>query len=262
MESVLTQTSNDFEYIIIDGASTDNSVEVIKEFLAIPEYATKITYWVSEPDKGIYNAMNKGILKATGEYCLFLNSGDWLVDGNVLDITLNNINSNGDVFYGNVIEVENNSQNLRDMPKNMSLSFLYRTTICHQSSLIKTITLKRKPYNENGFLSADWEWFFKSFVEGLIFVSIPITIAYYDKTGISSTNNDKCLRERELILQEYLPHTILNYINSNENSKTSTWNYYGKCLYQNKRIYTILLLCNQIIFKILRLLRVMKRIDN
>jgi len=65
IESVITQTFTDYEYIIIDGGSTDGSVDVIKQ------HADKITYWVSEPDKGIYNAMNKGILQAKGEYCLF-----------------------------------------------------------------------------------------------------------------------------------------------------------------------------------------------
>ena len=66
------QTFKDFEHIIIDGASCDGSVDVIKK------YATKLAYWISEPDKGVYNAMNKGIVKAQGEYLLFLNSGDWL----------------------------------------------------------------------------------------------------------------------------------------------------------------------------------------
>lgn len=77
IESVVTQTDNDFEYIIIDGASTDDSVDIIKEYAEHPEYGKKITYWVSEPDSGIYNAMNKGINIATGKYLHMLNSGDW-----------------------------------------------------------------------------------------------------------------------------------------------------------------------------------------
>ena len=68
------QSFTDFEHIVIDGASTDGSVEVIKK------YADKLAYWVSEPDKGIYSAMNKGIVRARGEYLLFINSGDWLAD--------------------------------------------------------------------------------------------------------------------------------------------------------------------------------------
>lgn len=77
LESVVTQTENDFEYIIIDGASTDASVDIIKEYAEHPEYGKKITYWVSEPDSGIYNAMNKGINIAKGKYLHMLNSGDW-----------------------------------------------------------------------------------------------------------------------------------------------------------------------------------------
>ena len=70
IESVVNQTYRNFEYIIIDGGSTDGSVEVVKE------YADRISYWVSEPDNGIYNAMNKGVLAANGKYIQFLNSGD------------------------------------------------------------------------------------------------------------------------------------------------------------------------------------------
>ena len=94
IESVVSQTYTDFDYIIIDGASTDESVDVIKE------YADRITYWVSEPDTGIYNAMNKGILKANGEYCLFLNSGDWLYDNDVLNDVFS-ISPTEDIVYGN-----------------------------------------------------------------------------------------------------------------------------------------------------------------
>ena len=78
IESVVNQTCHDFEYIIIDGGSTDGSVDVIKQ------YADQIDYWVSEPDKGIYNAMNKGVAVAKGEYCLFLNSGDSLHNNSAL----------------------------------------------------------------------------------------------------------------------------------------------------------------------------------
>ncbi len=95
IESIVKQTFKDFEYIIIDGGSTDGSAEVIKEF------ADKITYWVSEPDKGIYNAMNKGILHAKGEYLLFLNSGDWLADDDLLSKVFCEPRT-ADIIYGHM----------------------------------------------------------------------------------------------------------------------------------------------------------------
>jgi acetyltransferase-like isoleucine patch superfamily enzyme len=104
IESVVSQTYTDFEYIIIDGASTDDSVNIIKEYaeatLPCGEGLGERLYWVSEPDKGIYNAMNKGILKANGEYCLFLNSGDWLYDNDVLNDVFS-ISPTEDIVYGN-----------------------------------------------------------------------------------------------------------------------------------------------------------------
>ena len=96
IESVVFQTYIDYEYIVIDGASTDESVNILKQ------YDNRITFWISEPDTGIYNAMNKGILKATGDYCLFLNSGDWLSDDRVLEeVFLHEITE--DIVCGNAV---------------------------------------------------------------------------------------------------------------------------------------------------------------
>ncbi|MFT4805390.1 MAG: glycosyltransferase involved in cell wall biosynthesis, partial [Psychroserpens sp.] len=86
IESVVNQTSNDFEYIVIDGGSNDGSVDVIKE------YEAKVSYWVSEVDKGIYHAMNKGILLAKGDYLEFLNSGDILVNETVIQKIIPELN--------------------------------------------------------------------------------------------------------------------------------------------------------------------------
>lgn len=84
IESVLSQTSDNFEYIIIDGASSDQSSAVIKKYAENPTHNNKISYWISEPDFGIYNAMNRGIQKACGTYCLFLNSGDYLISSDTV----------------------------------------------------------------------------------------------------------------------------------------------------------------------------------
>jgi len=96
IESVWPQTFTDYEYIIIDGGSTDGSIDIIKK------YSDKITYWISEKDNGIYHAMNKGIEVAKGDYCLFLNSGDWLVDKKILENVFSN-NHSEDILYGDMM---------------------------------------------------------------------------------------------------------------------------------------------------------------
>jgi len=96
IDSVISQTYKDFEWIIIDGGSTDGSKELIEQ------YSQYITYWISEPDKGIYNAMNKGIVQAKGEYLQFLNSGDALYDKYVLDKILKATNITSDIITGSI----------------------------------------------------------------------------------------------------------------------------------------------------------------
>src|SRR5690606_22317295 len=92
MQSVFNQTFTDYEYIVIDGGSTDGSKEYIEK------HTNKLVYWVSEKDGGVYEAMNKGIIKATGEYCNFLNSGDYFWNNSVLEKSL--VHNEVDIFYG------------------------------------------------------------------------------------------------------------------------------------------------------------------
>lgn len=96
VNSVLNQTSKDFEYIVIDGNSSDGSADYLNK------EEGNFSYWVSEPDTGIYNAMNKGLKRANGEYLLFLNSGDTLVHEDVLKQVIQSFNSNFDIYYGNL----------------------------------------------------------------------------------------------------------------------------------------------------------------
>lgn len=208
IESVLSQTFTDFEYIVIDGASTDGSVDVIKE------YADKISYWVSEPDNGIYNAMNKGILKATGEYLLFLNSGDWLVDVNVIkDFCKSDLNE--DIISGNV--VMNNAQNeLWESPQKDKLVFyvFYRTTIPHQATFIlKNLFYQYGFYNENNIIVSDWEFFLKCLMmNNCSYNHFDRIISYLDMTGISQNHSFDNLQkeERQRILEKYFPEKILS----------------------------------------------------
>jgi len=203
IESVVSQTYTDFEYIIIDGASTDDSVNIIKQ------YAHKIDYWVSEPDKGIYNAMNKGILKATGEYLLFLNSGDWLVDE-----ILNKVFSLGyieDIIYGNIIIAFENGEMLIEKslskPK-LTFNDFYNRIICHhQASFIKkNVFDKLGNYDESYKIVADALFFINAIVYNNVSIKyIDYEISYYDAHGLSSIEND----EKNKMLRNLLPQLIL-----------------------------------------------------
>src|SRR5690554_2808646 len=106
LESVASQTFTNYEHIIIDGGSTDGSVDIIKDYERKFNGAPGHLYWVSEPDKGIYNAMNKGIKVASGEYCNFLNSGDYYISAPTLS-TIFDHNPNSDILYGDALITKN-----------------------------------------------------------------------------------------------------------------------------------------------------------
>jgi glycosyltransferase involved in cell wall biosynthesis len=160
IESVISQTYNDYEYLIIDGGSTDGSVEIIKEF------ADKITYWVSEPDKGIYNAMNKGILKANGEYLQFLNSGDWLLNEKIL-YKLFNLSYSAEIIFGNTILTKADGTTylyLKKPIENISLAYFFTKTIQHQSSFIKKDLFNELLYDDELKIVADWKFFIQKII--------------------------------------------------------------------------------------------------
>ena len=210
IESVVSQTYTDFEYIIIDGASTDGSVAVIKE------YADKITHWISEPDKGIYNAMNKGILKAQGEYLLFLNSGDWLVDEDVVK-DVNKIDLSDDIISGNLILWDNGNQELREAIKTEELGFehLYNNRIPHPSTFIrKSLFDKYGFYNEDFKIVSDWGFFMKCLiVNNCSYSNIERTISCYDLNGISSNPEFAHLQENEkkATFSKYVPRIYKSF---------------------------------------------------
>jgi len=159
IESVVKQTFTHYEYIIIDGNSTDGSVDIIKN------YESKITYWVSEPDKGIYNAMNKGILKSKGEYIYFLNSGDYFLHNNVLNLVETKIKEyQPDILISGVLKVnEKSGEYLIEIPKKVDKISLFKKMISHQSLFVK-----RKIFDEIGVfdlsyvIKADYEWLLRA----------------------------------------------------------------------------------------------------
>ncbi|MCL7764202.1 glycosyltransferase [Polaribacter sp. Z014] len=209
MESVFDQTYKNVEYVVIDGGSTDGS----KEF--IEENKNKLDYWVSEPDKGIYNAMNKGIDKAVGEYLLFLNSGDYLCDKDVLSQISLELNDY-DIYYGNLIELNSNSscnkKNKGTEGKEITISTFITGSISHPSSFIKRNLFEKYGfYDESLKIVSDWKFFLIALgMNNSDIKYLNIDVSYFDMTGISNTNIDLINIERKKVLLEIVPKSILS----------------------------------------------------
>ena len=216
LASVATQTYCDIEHIIIDGGSTDGSVAVIKEYVAkveSQEPRAKSVVWGSEKDKGIYNAMNKGIRKATGEYCQFLNSGDTLSAPNVTERMMNEMDDGIDVLYGDMLKIEENRHYIdRSCGKeNVTLNMFYRGCLNHSPAYIK-----RSLFDEYGYydetlkICADWKFYMQSIVLGRATTKhVNIVVTYFDMNGISETRKDILNEERNRLLKEMVPQGIL-----------------------------------------------------
>ena len=195
--SVTEQTFRDFEYIIVDGNSTDGSKEYITE--------KNTGLWISEPDSGIYNAMNKGVRMAHGEYCIFMNSGDTFYDRNVLQKVIPLLNG-GDFYVGHPMLVKGKKSVRENIPHKMSIGFLLLGSINHQSTFTRTAILKESPYNENYRIVSDWEKFFTEwFLHDRSYIPIDITIAKFRQDGISSSNMKLLLKEKQDVINRLVP---------------------------------------------------------
>ncbi|MBU2952157.1 glycosyltransferase [Tamlana agarivorans] len=152
MESVLSQTFQDFEYIVIDGGSHDDSKELIEK------NQEHIDYWVSEPDSGIYNAMNKGIKKAKGEYLFFLNSGDDFTEKYALKKVVKHLNGEGFVYF-NINKIDGKNFAIKRPPEKLTFKYLHSDLPPHQSTFIKKDLFdKYGGYDERLKIVADWKF--------------------------------------------------------------------------------------------------------
>jgi len=204
LNSIKIRTFTDYEHIIIDGGSTDASLEIIHEY---KQHTNATFQWLSEKDNGIYHAMNKGIKKATGDYCFFLNSGDALVNDSVLE-TLFATSPTEDILFGNLLITSKDKVIGRTTGKE-KLTFLdvYSTILKHQASFIrKELFLKYGYYNEERKISADWEFFMKTVgMGGASYRYFDVSISYFDNDGISSKAVSQAGIEREAIIREIVP---------------------------------------------------------
>ena len=190
--SVINQTYPNVEYIIIDGGSTDGTVDIIKK------YADKITYWVSEPDKGIYDAMNKGIELATGEWINFMNAGDSFYSFSILELIFGQTIFSNDIIYGDTLFL---APNLEYVRKTLPLDTISRCMpFGHQSTFVKTLLMKEQKFDVSFISRGDYNFFYQMYYANKSFCHIKQIIARYDNTkGISVENYRVVLRENARI---------------------------------------------------------------
>lgn len=230
LESVRSQTNKDFEYIVIDGASLDRSVDIIKE------YQTCITYWISEQDKGVYNAMNKGIALANGDYCIFMNSGDVFYDSLTIEKSLQYLNGPAVICGSTVL-----NGGIKRAPSEISFANFVRNTLTHQSTFIRTALLKKYKYDESLKIVSDWKfWIQVLIIDNQSYKPIDMVISKFDLTGMSSVNKDLMKYEREKVLRDLIPPRILyDYVNDINLIDNSLYWQISQSKYRNN-IYTLI----------------------
>jgi glycosyltransferase involved in cell wall biosynthesis len=196
VNSVISQTCLNYELIIIDGGSTDGSLEIIRQ------YEKNIAYWVSESDKGIYHAMNKGILVAKGDYCYFLNSGDYIVSNTLIEDLLK-LNVQADIVSGNVLKIRNSGKHRTIIPhEKPTLLKLCIHSLPHQASLIKRELFDEIGlYDESFRIVSDFDFFLKAIVIfRKSYQKVNIDFSYFNLNGISSNPAAYTLAKQESLI--------------------------------------------------------------
>ena len=219
LQSVQAQTCTDFEHVVIDGASTDGSAQLVADYAAHAPYAVR---WLSEPDSGIYNAMNKGIGMATGDYIEILNSGDALASADVVERMFAALDARNypEIMYGNMLKTSDWQHFSRDRCGDSSLytpqSFLYFYcgTLNHDCAYIRRSLFERFGfYNEQMRICSDWEWYIRAIVLGGVQpVYVNIDVTHFDMNGISESgrkNAEIIARERREYLEKIVPASVL-----------------------------------------------------
>lgn len=199
MDNVLLQTWRQFEYLVIDGGSTDGTTELLEQ--ASTRFAKEqIPYHaLSEPDQGIYDAMNKGARIAKGTWLLFLNAGDLLSDSQILEKIFQNP-SDTQILYGDTLCIYQGNQKLyRALP----LSYLtYEMAFCHQSAFIKRELLLQYPYDITYKVCADHHFFLSMYLKDKSFTYYPYPVSIYEISGYSDTHKLLSHKEKHRMQKE------------------------------------------------------------
>lgn len=207
IKSVLGQTYSNMEYIVIDGGSTDDTKSMLET------YKCKIDILVSEPDKGIYDAMNKGVKLSAGDYCIFMNAGDVFVSGSVVAEVVA-AGMMADVIYGDILKNGKVKRSLT--PRNC-----HKMYFCHQAVFTRVSCMKEYPFDISHKMSADFKQFKQLYLAGKSFFYNHILITDYDTNGVSNTKRSKGLWDNISVICEVdsfseklrlLPRLLFAYI--------------------------------------------------
>lgn len=193
VESVVQQTFTHFEYIIIDGDSTDGS----KTYLQNNPH--EVIHWISEKDKGVYEAMNKGIRMAKGDYVLFLNSGDYFIDERILQRVSEKVDGTKEFYYGDLIFRSAKEEFLRTYPKELEFSYFLERSLPHPGTFIKrTLFDELFYYSEHFKIISDWEFFIYAICKAKVsYQHIDETITIFNLQGMSNDPKNKAMIEAE-----------------------------------------------------------------
>lgn len=198
IRSVVSQTFSDIQFIVIDGASSDGSVQIIKE------NAKDIHFYLSEKDSGVYNAMNKGIVQAKGEYLIFMNSGDSFIDNSIVQRVFDE-NASADIIYGYI----DSPKGIGTAPEKLDLSFLARNSIHHQATFIKKMLFdKIGLYEERNRFESDWEFFIRAIaIEKCSTYNFKNVVTFFEMDGLSSNPklSEIKYKEKKEVIRRVLP---------------------------------------------------------
>jgi glycosyltransferase involved in cell wall biosynthesis len=206
MQSVLNQTFTDYEYLIIDGKSKDNTFKIVEELKKKHPLSIKA---ISEPDKGLYDAMNKGLARAKGEFVLFLNAGDRLFDTTTLEKVAKYATPDTDILFGETMLVNDDRQHIgtrtdltvQKLPQKLTWrSLRYGMVVCHQSFFVRrTLTPQ---YIENN-LAADIDWVIQCLKKSKNQAHTQVIISEYLMGGVSKTRHQQSLKDRYAVLKTH-----------------------------------------------------------
>ncbi|MDJ1504014.1 glycosyltransferase family 2 protein [Xanthocytophaga agilis] len=215
IQSIINQTFTNYEYLIIDGGSTDETLNIIRR------YEHHLSYWISEPDKGLYDAMNKGLKAARGKYIWFMNAGDKIYDKDTLAYIAESSPANADIYYGDALfyDAANNDLGLRSevtphaLPSVLTWkSFRYGMVVCHQSFIMRRDLAPL--YDLSHPYSSDIDWEIRCLKASKEIINTQAVLSRYLTGGFSRKNHGKSLKDRYLVLQKHFGviSNIFNHI--------------------------------------------------